>query len=450
MDARSRPLTSALALTFVALAGCTSPDRWPGRARATSPHARYAAALAAAGLDSTALGRRWSLAAALAIRLPAAITLPYREAGYFGAAEPSAAGWVARVQQGQRLRVVVDVDGATAARLFIEVFEWRDTLTAPRLIASGTDQDGTLELVARERAWYVVRIQPELLRSARFTVDIRAGASLAFPVDGRGSSSVKSFWGAERDGGRRSHQGIDIFAARGTPVLAAADGRITRVHETAIGGRVVWLADAAGRQSIYYAHLDRSLIREGEIVSAGDTVGLVGNTGNARTTSPHLHFGIYRRGEGPVDPFPYVHEPREQAPPISASLGRLGDTLRIARAGLFLDPAGPVLQLNSAIVLAGASGDRYRVSLPDGAARGLVAAAALESLRDPLRQLTVREGTKVRDRPSPGAVAMDSVERDVAANVLASHGRFLLVQLRSGRRGWIDDIANARRQPSPN
>ena len=77
------------------------------------------------------------------------------------------------------------------------------------------------------------------------------------------------------------------------------------------GEKTVWLRDGERGLSYYYAHLDSQLVRAGEYVERGDTVGLVGNTGNARTTPPHLHFGIYANGAR--DPYPYLQG--EDAPP---------------------------------------------------------------------------------------------------------------------------------------
>ena len=116
---------------------------------------------------------------------------------------------------------------------------------------------------------------------------------LTFPVQGWQSRGIGSPFGTERDGGRRRHRGVDLFAPRGTPVLAAAAGRVWRVGWDDLGGRVVWQRDGAHGAWLYYAHLDRQLVHFGQRVSAGDMIGLVGNTGNARTTPPHLHFGVY-------------------------------------------------------------------------------------------------------------------------------------------------------------
>src|SRR5207237_4697601 len=132
---------------------------------------------------------------------------------------------------------------------------------------------------ADEDGAFLVRLQPELLRAVRYEVAVEAGASLGFPVAGRDARATESFWGDSRDAGARRHEGIDIFAPRGTPAVAAVTGIITRVDDTKIGGRVVWLLDAATNQHLYYAHLDRHLVHAGQQVPPCDTVGLSGHPG---------------------------------------------------------------------------------------------------------------------------------------------------------------------------
>ncbi|MBI4485879.1 MAG: M23 family metallopeptidase [Acidobacteria bacterium] len=83
------------------------------------------------------------------------------------------------------------------------------------------------------------------------------------------------------------HHGVDIFAPRGTPVLAAAGGIVTSGGTSSLGGNVVWIARPGRREAHYYAHLDRQLVTPGTFVEAGDVIGTVGNTGNARGTLPH-------------------------------------------------------------------------------------------------------------------------------------------------------------------
>ncbi|UJR81258.1 M23 family metallopeptidase [Sandaracinus amylolyticus] len=111
---------------------------------------------------------------------------------------------------------------------------------------------------------------------------------LGSPV--RGARAFHSTFGAPRSGGRR-HQGVDVFAARGTSVLAAHDGIVVHVGTFSLGGRVV---HTLGRRGVlcYYAHLDAWApgLAVGRVGREGDVLGTVGNTGNARTTPPHLHF----------------------------------------------------------------------------------------------------------------------------------------------------------------
>lgn len=121
----------------------------------------------------------------------------------------------------------------------------------------------------------------------------RTVARVAPPVDG---AAVHSTWHAPRPGGRR-HEGIDLFARRGTPVRSATRGVVWKVGQDALGGNVVTVL-GDGPAFYYYAHLDGFAVglRRGDRVAVGTPLGQVGNTGNARTTPPHLHFGVYRIG----------------------------------------------------------------------------------------------------------------------------------------------------------
>lgn len=124
---------------------------------------------------------------------------------------------------------------------------------------------------------------------------------LRVPVSGVGVRRLVNTWGGIRSGNRR-HEGIDIFAAKGTPVIAATNGMVSIVGTNPLGGKVVWVV-GPGAQRHYYAHLDRyASIREGQDVMIGDTLGFVGNSGNARTTPPHLHYGIYT-DSGAINPY---------------------------------------------------------------------------------------------------------------------------------------------------
>jgi murein DD-endopeptidase MepM/ murein hydrolase activator NlpD len=130
-------------------------------------------------------------------------------------------------------------------------------------------------------------------------------AAVAMPVEGVWASRVADTYGAPR-GADRTHAGVDIFARRGTPVLSATRGVVLSVREGGLGGRQVWVYGPAGQRH-YYAHLDHweRGLSEGDVVLAGQTLGVVGDTGNARGTPPHLHYGIYA-AEGALDPLPLL------------------------------------------------------------------------------------------------------------------------------------------------
>ena len=137
----------------------------------------------------------------------------------------------------------------------------------------------------------------------RSVYDPKKDSVLVFPVTGK-KAKVGSFWGDVREGGVRKHEGIDIFAKKGTPVVAICDG-VAFVGNGGKGGNYVWLRSENFSFTVYYAHLDKHSVYHGQFVKKGDIIGTVGKTGNARFTPPHLHFGIYT-WTGAVNPLPYV------------------------------------------------------------------------------------------------------------------------------------------------
>ncbi|MBW3570325.1 MAG: M23 family metallopeptidase [Gemmatimonadetes bacterium] len=141
-------------------------------------------------------------------------------------------------------------------------------------------------LAASERVLVVSFPTRESLRPVR-------SAGLIVPVAGVRVSELKDTYGAPRSGGR-AHKGVDIFAPRGTPVVAAAAGVIVKRDSNAVGGLSVYERDLDGRTIYYYAHLDgwRPGLKEGDLVRQGDVIGYVGSTGNV-TGAPHLHFAVF-------------------------------------------------------------------------------------------------------------------------------------------------------------
>jgi murein DD-endopeptidase MepM/ murein hydrolase activator NlpD len=120
-------------------------------------------------------------------------------------------------------------------------------------------------------------------------------ASLPIPVQGVIRSDLVDTWGGARSEGRK-HEGIDIFAPRGTPILSATQGVVVRKGLNRLGGKTVSVLGPAGWHH-YYAHLDDwAPPAVGEWVEVGTVLGYVGDTGNAKGTPTHLHYGIYEGG----------------------------------------------------------------------------------------------------------------------------------------------------------
>lgn len=121
----------------------------------------------------------------------------------------------------------------------------------------------------------------------------QASGRLVIPVAGVRANELKDTYGAPRSGGR-GHKGVDIFAARGTPVVAAAAGVIVKRDSSAAGGLSVYERDLDGTTIYYYAHLNgwRAGLKEGDLVRQGEVIGYVGSTGNV-SGAPHLHFAVF-------------------------------------------------------------------------------------------------------------------------------------------------------------
>lgn len=129
--------------------------------------------------------------------------------------------------------------------------------------------------------------------------------NLLMPVEGVSVRRVANTWSVPRPGGRR-HQGQDIFARKGTPVVSATRGIVVRMGANNLGGNTVGVVGSGGRM-YYYAHLDSYAddLSIGDEVRPGSVIGYVGNTGNARNTPPHLHFGVYTTA-GAINPLPIL------------------------------------------------------------------------------------------------------------------------------------------------
>ena len=141
-------------------------------------------------------------------------------------------------------------------------------------------------------------------------------AGLAIPVAGVKPDDLVDTFTQARAGGSRVHDAIDIMAARGTPVVAAAPGTVEKLYfSEGGGGTTAYVRSPDGRWSYYYAHLAAYApgLREGQKLRRGSPIGTVGHSGNANPEGPHLHFAINRMAPGekwhqgtPINPYPLL------------------------------------------------------------------------------------------------------------------------------------------------
>ena len=140
------------------------------------------------------------------------------------------------------------------------------------------------------------------------------GAALLLPVQGIAPAQLVDTFTQSR-GSDRAHDAIDIMAARGTPVLAVADGRVAKLFDSKAGGLTVYQFDREEKLADYYAHLERYApgLAEGAVLRRGQVLRYVGSTGNASPDAPHLHFAIFVLGpeknwwQGTaINPYPFL------------------------------------------------------------------------------------------------------------------------------------------------
>lgn len=405
-----------------------------------SPHEQYQRRLSSAGLDHTAMGNSWINNSVQALQKPLTITIPFKQTGYFAAEKIPAAAYRFQVQKGQRLKISLLKKPDEQFMVYVDVWEER-TGNAPKLIASADTLGNTLQLDADISSFYLIRLQPELLRSGEYTLEISAGPSLAFPV--KSSGTIQSFFGDGRDADSRKHEGIDIFAPKLTPAVASSAGTVTRVNQNNLGGNVVWMRPDNKDYTLYYAHLDKQIAVEGQRVAVGDTLGLVGNTGNARTTAAHLHFGIYG-AQGAVDPLPYVNSVVIPAPRVTAALSNLNATVRTNRAtGLrtAADNNAPLLQSvkdGTILHIQAASGSWYQAELPSGE-KGFIPGAQVSSTAKPLRQIRISsQQQNIYDQPDSLAAVKKTVAAGTSVGLLGNFGNYALVIDSEKQTGWIN------------
>ncbi len=259
-------------------------------------------------------GQAWLAASEKALDTNQVIDLPYKLAGIFKAGKPRALALRFTAKQGERIDFILTKSEGDSMTIFADLYRINENEKS-HLLAVDTGVTG-FGFNVEETTDYLLRLQPALYQSGEYHLSASISPSLVFPVAGS-KAKTGSYWGDARDGGKRNHEGIDIFAPKKTPVIAAANGYVTRVAEGGIGGKTVWMRASEHDIHLYYAHLDEQKVTDGQSVKKGDTLGTVGNTGNAKFTPPHLHFGVYT-SSGPIDPLPFVNPAVRIAPALKS------------------------------------------------------------------------------------------------------------------------------------
>ncbi|HET9813678.1 MAG TPA: M23 family metallopeptidase [Sphingomicrobium sp.] len=165
------------------------------------------------------------------------------------------------------------------------------------------------------RSGNVVTVKPNTEAPVEVAQQVVVGpAGLALPVLGISADQLVDTYDSARGAGR-SHDAIDIMAAEGTPVIAAADGSIEKLFNSVRGGKTIYERSADGKWVYYYAHLAAYApgLGEGQQVKRGQVIARVGHTGDASAAGPHLHFAINRMAPGerwwhgtPINPYPLL------------------------------------------------------------------------------------------------------------------------------------------------
>jgi peptidoglycan LD-endopeptidase LytH len=323
----------------------------------------------------------WLGAAQRALRSAVTLQTPHREIARFDSA-PDAAGYNIPLHAGEQIRIELGTEPADVP-LFVDLLGANG-----RTVLAARTGAGALEYTAGRDETVLLRIQPPVGEAADYTLSVVTRPALLFPVAGRDAGSILGHFHEPRDGGARRHQGVDVAAPLGTPVLAAAAGVVERVDDTPLGGLVVWLRERGTNRLHYYAHLDTQLVRRGARLKQGDVLGTVGTTGNAEGTTPHLHFEVKVRGKS-VDPMqflgPLTLEDADSAwlnRPAPATLRTQART-RLTGAAL-RSAASPTARAtpmprHTGVEILGASGRYYRVRTAEGL-EGFLAGWLLEPL----------------------------------------------------------------------
>ncbi len=370
--------------------------------------------------------------------------MPYCETGYFTDNRANGIGLRFTAKRGQKINISLQKKISENFTTYLDLWQTYPVSEnrSPKFLSAADTSNLALEYLVNEDSNFIVRIQPELLKQGEYTLTISAGPSLAFPIPQNVKSSIISLFGTGRDNGGRKHEGIDILAPKHSPAVASANGIITRVSENALGGKVIFLKPDNATYSLYYAHLDSQIAKEGQHVKAGDILGLTGNTGNAKFTVSHLHFGIYTNNNVAVDPLYFVKSDFKEQLKTSLPLSKLNTWMRSGKnIKFYLDQfvTGTnfiVIDENTLVRPEAASGSLFRVVLPDGK-KGFVTALSITSASKPLKHFILKKPMSLLSNPDATAPQKKLLAQGEKINVLASFNDYYFINDKENTEGWV-------------
>ncbi|WP_428653248.1 peptidoglycan DD-metalloendopeptidase family protein [Runella sp.] len=433
-------------LILLVLSACQTSSPGGGLLGAKSPRDQYLKDLKKA---DEVLSSQWEQLGKNALDTPVSVKFPHKEQNYFPNDLPLAFGYKLTVPRGRRLEAVVSSNPADSTfKVFLELYQQSGDQF--KRLTFAESESNRLAWEATDSTTVILHLQTEAEKTANVTLSLESHPLLSFPVVKRDSRNIISFWGVARDGGRRSHEGVDVAAPRGTPVVAAANGYISSVGVNNLGGNVIFQDVENGGMTLYYAHLDSQLVVSGQRVSIGDTIGTVGNTGNAITTGPHLHFGIYQSFRSAIDPLPFISIPQKDNSNLTLLGKKSGDWERVTGKmadiktgpGLVQDTVARLAR-NTMMRVVGKAGQWYKVWLPDGKI-GYIDTKNISSSLNSLKTLTVEQERPLWILPSLDSYAVVRVPAKATLKILGSWQTFLYVEEPTGKRGWLSNPAALR------
>lgn len=200
-----------------------------------SPYESYVKSLETSGISKSSMGKKWIFSGQNALLNPnESVKFPFKSEIFFREIAPNAISYRLKYEEYAKLTVKITSKGKDNNGVYVDIFE--DNPNKSR-VKNFYVKDTIFVYEDNHPQNLILRIQPQLLVNQYVTVEIIENPKLAFPVKSGSNKDIQSFWGVERDGGQRRHEGVDIFNKKGTPILAVEDGTIARVETNILGGK---------------------------------------------------------------------------------------------------------------------------------------------------------------------------------------------------------------------